>query len=136
MREVMFRGKQVSNGEWAYGYYVSCAYLTGNTIGHCIVTFPGSPVNYHEVYARTVGQYTGMKDKNGVRIYEGDIIEGQGSKAKTDHFVIRWNAAKCGFSAGEGKHVWPNLNQATMSAYEVIGNIHDNPELLEGGQPS
>ncbi len=73
-REVMFRGKQVSNGQWAYGYYVSLAYLPENTIEHCIVTFPGSPENYHEVFANTVGQYTGRTDKAGTRAYEHDCI--------------------------------------------------------------
>ena len=79
----------------------------------------------------TVGRYTGLTDKNGKKIFEGDIIKGIGVGAKTDCFVIRWSDAICGFTAGEGKRVWPNLNQATVNGYEVIGNIHDNPELLE-----
>lgn len=126
MREILFRGKQIhSKGEWVYG----SLFQTKN----CISMWSEELKDNVEVDPATVGQYTGLQDKNRKKIFEGDIIKGEGSKAKPDTFVIRWSAGTCGFCAGEGKSVWPNLNQSTVDRYEVVGNIydHDNPELLE-----
>ncbi len=139
MREILFRGKRKDNGEWIYGALLSFPegkpfIATKETIMRGKYGLNDIFTCSEEIIPETRGQYTGLTDKNGVKIFEGDIIAGKGSQAKKDHFVIRWNEASCGFSAGEGKRVWPNLNQATVSAYAVIGNIHDSPELLEGGQ--
>lgn len=120
MCEILFRGKRF-DGIWQTGYYFSKPILNR--------AFILLGEKQWEIDPSTVGRYTSLTDKNGVKIFEGDIIAGEGSRAKTDHFVIRWNAAICGFSAGERKRVWPNLNQATVSTYEVIGNILDNPDL-------
>lgn len=128
MREILFRGRRLDGGEWVYGYYVGPA---GVTDDHEICDANDITGCRYDVDPSTVGQYTGLIDKNGVKIFEGDIIRGEGSKAKTDNFVIRWSEPCCGFSAGEEKRTWPNLNQATINGYEVIGNINDNPELLE-----
>ncbi len=125
-QKILFRGKRLDNRKWVYGFFWKDIWGDGES---CYILYDGE--NY-PIMPTTRGQYTGLTDKNGVKIFEGDIIAGEGSQAKKDHFVIRWNAASCGFSAGEGKRVWPNLNQATVSAYAVIGNIHDNLELLEG----
>lgn len=139
-REVLFRGKRVDNGEWVYGVplfdWATCSLKCENQHNGELLTFFGWNDCFHEydefeVNPATVGQYTGLTDKNGVKIFEGDIISGEGSRGKKDNFVIRWSVPCCGFTAGQGKRVWPNLNQATVSSYEVIGNIHENPELLE-----
>ena len=76
-------------------------------------------------------QYTGVKDKNGVEIYEGDIIRHQSGKYGTD-FEIKWSPILCGFTAMqiESGHPSPQLNQGTMSYFEVVGNIYENPELV------
>ncbi len=77
-------------------------------------------------------QYIGAKDKNGVEIYEGDIIQHQSGKYGTD-FEIKWSPILCGFTAMqiESGHPSPQLNQGTMSYFEVVGNIYENPELVE-----
>lgn len=130
MREILFRGKRIDTGEWVYGYYCKAEMHFHSGDEHFIIEYSCDGSQYR-VDPATVGQYTGLTDKNGVKVFEGDIIWGTGSKANMDNFVIRWSEAICGFTAGEGKRVWPNMNQSTISAYEVVGNIHDNPERME-----
>ena len=126
-REILFRGKRVDNGKWTYGSL--SVYNDGSTE----IRAPDENDMFygHFVRPETVGQYIGLTDKNGQKIFEGDIIRGMGNRAMTDYFQIRWSAAICSFTAGEGKCVWPCLDQDTVAQYEVVGNIHDNPELLE-----
>lgn len=123
MREILFRGRRICNGEWVYG-------LLTTMWGQYHIIGLNDETTAYPVEQITIGQYIGLEDRNGVKIYEGDIIRGQGSKAKLDNFVIRWVAPCCGFTAGEGKRMWPNLDEGTVKGYEVVGNIHDNPELM------
>ena len=123
MREILFRGKRLEDSKWTYGFVIHAQKdeswgITNET------------EYFNDVDGYTIGQYTGLIDGNGVKIFEGDIIQRTGSKAKTDYFIIRWSEAICGFTAGEWTRTWPNLNQATIKNYEVVGNIYDNPELL------
>ena len=129
MREILFRGKSINSGEWLYGDYM--CYAGGAQIWQETTTGKWNAI----VASDTVGQYTGLTDMHGKKIFEGDIIKGIGSGCKIDYFGIRWSAACCGYTAGEGQRVYPNLNQATMGRYEVVGNIHDGlPPELEGSQ--
>ena len=137
MREILFRGKRADNGEWVFGSYVfepRRKGAFGQTISeldrerHYIV----SKKNYEfwEVIPETVGDYTGLTDQNGKRIFEGDIVSS--NKRKT------WiGRGKVWFGNGAfwcGEREWAKLLRMVCLEDEqavVIGNIHDNPEFLE-----
>ena len=133
-REILFRGKRVSNGNWIEGYFVLLAINEG--LKHAIYTGTdeGRFILF-EVIPDTVGQFTGLCDKNGNKIFEGDIIRFY------DKDFTSSGIATVDFESGKWKingHyttklssiVWLDLYR-TGFEYEVIGNIYDNPELLE-----
>ena len=103
-----------------------------NFCGRETVTVQYNPVKKICLDSVILMQYTGAKDKNGVEIYEGDIIRHQSGKYGTD-FEIKWSPILCGFTAMqiESGHPSPQLNQGTMSYFAVVGNIYENTELLE-----
>ena len=125
MREILFRGKRTENGEWKYGLP---HYNLDNEIE--FITVPGKIYpNCFKVDPDTVGQYTGLTDKNGVRIFEGDIV----SLVKHDGLIYKVVYVPCRYELVNSKGV----NCFVLDIYkseniEVIGNIHDNPELLGG----
>lgn len=121
MREILFRGKRVDNGEWAYGSYVHIVQYKGSTD-----YIADEEPDQYVVIPETVGQYTWLTDKNGVKIFEGDIIHGN-----LGNFVVRWSDNISGFVTGEKERTHPCMNCGAMKRYEVIGNIYDNPELME-----
>ena len=124
MREILFRGKRVDNGQWIYGDL-----LTSN--GTCCEISDWNEVDYfiHDIDPETVGQFTGMTDKNGTRIIEGDIImEMYKGHERTysvfwhnDWFAFRANSIDCSYA----------LDDIISYHVRVIGNIHDNKELLK-----
>lgn len=132
MREILFRGKRKDNGEWVYGFlcktYSHIPPRTRDAIMH--ENLPPLPAySCAEINIATVGQYTGLIDKNGTRIFEGDILKcSYGTTC-----VVEWdkeNARFLGFNIGKKGYI-SYVGREPKS--EVIGNIHDNPELLEGG---
>lgn len=125
MRDIQFRGKRTDNGEWVYG----------NLVRGCdekyayIVEFGNNELcrNYVNVNPDTVGQYTGLADKNGTKIFEGDI-----GRRRDDIFLIDWSEEKAAFVMIFHDYICEILYLEEMwDDAEVIGNIHDNPELLE-----
>lgn len=123
MREIKFRGKRLDNGEWVYGGII---FIDGGK-PHIFCNYEGV-----EVDPATVGQYTGLKDKNGKEIYEGDIIGGSNGSINGWEWPfkseIKWNDEECGFNTPN----WGYMDSTHY--YNVLGNIHDNPELLKGGE--
>lgn len=125
MREIKFRGRRLDNEEWIYGSY-TIAEMRDRSICHEIVPFPAGEV-IREVDPATVGQYTGMKDKSGREIYEGDIL--------TDKYesigVVEWQNG--GFVVNLGDVDIFQIADCFDDSYQMwtIGNIHDNPELLK-----
>lgn len=113
MREIKFRGKRTDNGEWIVGYLMASDVI-------------GDFMNNDHVVPETVGQFSGLKDKNGVGIYEGDILTYSGitSNGKEIIRAVNYNSNHAVFQSGMYL-----LNQS-IGLSEVIGNIHDNPELL------
>jgi uncharacterized phage protein (TIGR01671 family) len=119
MREILFKAKRIDNGEWVVGQYVNTCY-PGNDkeTGHFIAVYPNE---YHEIYTSTICQFTGLCDKNGNKIWENDILRfTQQDETKID--VIKYNAP-----------IFTYFGLMRWSLYkdEVIGNIFDNPELLQ-----
>lgn len=124
MREIEYRGKRKDNEQWIYGNLIRWGdnrYSIMPIPMHVELAFS----NY-EVIPETVGQYTCLKDKNGVKIYEGYILNHDGDLWLVKYleedgmFVLIW------------ENITENFSNMNSKWFEVIGNIYDNPELLEG----
>lgn len=147
MREIKFRGKRVDNSEWAYGYVLKYVCACGSMfVIHKPPFDPDDSSCSYEVIPETVGQYTGLKDKNGVEIYEGDVLDDTDGgyfivrhNEKTAQFVIdlydvKGCSTESGFDEIGGGFDWIETLDFDdfhgTEHFKIIGNIHDNPELL------
>ena len=157
MREIKFRGRRIDNGEWVYGYLIGQDVIVGD-----IVEFTDEYFNtefWYKVDPETVGQYTGLKDRNGNPIYEEDIVRYKPSWNELIGVVCFGHYSQDGSGGEYGPRpcvgfyverkiiipdelddgeVYPREEEEQMSIaeeeYEIIGNIYENPELLKGDE--
>ena len=150
MREILFRGKSTDTGAWVYGYY--CGPF-GDFDEHEICDIADPTCSRVDVDPETVGQYTGLKDINGKQIFEGDIVRWASAntyltsnyvydrKAYGYGSVLIVTSLASGFTLRQIKDNAPDIPNANrkidnysfwnhQGQLEVIGNIHDNPELI------
>lgn len=135
MREIIFRGKYYRTGEWVYGIPVKES-LIGSDDAYFPQIIPERngihrSIDRVSVVEETIGQYTGLTDKNGARIFEGDILQ---NYTKTRTFIVEWSES-CGMFAL--KEI--NDNDSDFCDYDgfelvIVGNVFDNPDLIGGAE--
>ena len=125
IREAIFRGKRMDNGEWIEGSLLGIDWCDKPST-YSIA--PNTPVSvFYSVIPETVGQYTGLTDKNGVKIFEGDIVDYISSD------VI--GNPKTGTIIVEDMTDYDTMIYLNHSdELQIVGNIHDNPDILKGGE--
>ena len=121
MRTIKFRGKRVDTNEWVYGSLIEDKYIVGNVIDWNEDYF--NTEYWWKVIPETVGQFTGLYDKNGKEIYEGDLVVYYASGFARIEFVAG------GFHIIQEEYGFDFMGQM-LATIEVIGNIFDNKELL------
>lgn len=128
MRTIKFRGKSLKDGEWFFGNL-----FVKDTIGHTHISTPKRGCLI--IDPNTVGQFTGLHDKNGDEIYEGDIL--RFGNSPSDVCEVEWDESVAAFCIRF--YFERNLGSRPLGEWvicersvEIIGNIHDNPELLKG----
>ena len=133
MREILFRGKRIEDGEWFFGSLVHRTQFYGIPADDYFILYDGE---FHcdfygsvEVDPKTLGQYTGLTD-NGKKIFEGDIVRLYLVDG-CEEGVIKFNDIMCRFMffTKEGSYSFDK-----DCVFEIIGNIHDTPELLKGSE--
>ena len=141
MREIKFRGKHIETGKWITGSLCHDPYSDESEISdHDDIN-----LGREEVDRETVGQYTGLHDREDREIYEGDILFVEFADKSGRHYLVGWNERTASWgimNIHEYKYLkegdeWPEFKNHTLIAFlehaiicEVVGNIHDNPELM------
>lgn len=147
MREIKFRGKRVDTKEWTYGYY----FMGSTGVPYILVLHDdiSRMTEFYDVIPETVGQFTGLLDKTGKKIFEGDILrfpaKDEYEKTTFVGYEVFYHDNDCAYT-----HIWFQMNRMHFYGYlcggecrakllpkytsqmVIVGNIHDNPELLSG----
>ena len=138
MREILFRGKRINNGEWVHGYFYKCKQKKSSETESSYIALVGAKeygynVNYFIVRDESVGQCSLVKDKNDFYMFEGDIIAGAVHwQERPKNGVVAFKNGSFGliWYRGDAEQFNPFTSMCNVE-YEVIGNVHDNPDLLE-----
>jgi uncharacterized phage protein (TIGR01671 family) len=147
MREILFRGKEARTGKWIEGYYCPCV-ISGFPASPCIIgkeNLDKGVWTPDRIIPKSIGQFTGLTDKNGKKVFEGDIIRIFSSDWWCGYTDNRLEKEKCIVSYKENTacfEFYDGKFKLSFDEYlyhdsekkyslEVIGNVHDNPELLE-----
>ena len=133
MREILFKAKRIDNGEWVEGYYQKKYDLLGNE-EHLIFHADSYRVwEYAEIVPETLRQFTGLCDKNGKKIWENDILMANLDESYPEdvtYKTVEWGVA--GWVTHEANSIDRQyLDEFDLEHFEVVGNIFDNPELLQ-----
>ena len=140
IRTILFRGKRIDNGEWVEGDLIhsrTACQMWINT--HNIECAKHTFIQPVEVIPESVGQYTGLTDKNGVKVFEGDVVNFEDADCGFEgyHDDVFTNSGTVEYDDGAMMYYFTNrctvdMDDLTGADIEVIGNIHDNPKLLGG----
>lgn len=135
MREILFKAKRIDNGKWIEGYYTECSgkAFVGIDISSMFEIFCAPVIKWFRVNPKTLCQFTGLCDKNGKRIWENDILMAHLDESYPEdatYETIEWGMS--GWVTREaGSTDRQYLDEFDLEHYEVVGNIFDNPELLQ-----
>lgn len=132
MREILFKAKRIDNGEWIEGCYVTSdgkSFICMDIVEHyCVIA-----LRWFEIDPETLCQFTGICDKNGKRIWENDILMAHLDESYPEdatYETVEWNfAGWVGHEADSTDRKY--IDKFDLEYYEVVGNIFDNPELLQ-----
>ena len=127
MREILFKGKWIDNGEWVEGNLISAS------DGRRAISETSGNWELYTCFPETICQFTGLCDKNGKRIWENDILMAHLDESYLEDVIyetVEWNVAGwVGHETGSTDREY--LDKFDLEHFEVVGNIFDNPELLQ-----
>jgi len=132
-REILFRGKRTDNREWVYGDLLSATLISKTRIIWLEqISEDDFKEENHEVDPTTIGQFTGLLDKNGNKVFEGDVVFIEDNEGQLNDYVVKWDSSSLCFIGVYNPNL-PSLNVYLdeLEGCEVIGNIQDNPELIK-----
>ena len=139
MREILFRAKRLDNGEWVEGDLRHGGYA--NNDSETYIMKSDYALHNIPVDPETVCQFTGLNDMDGVKIFEGDVVKatvlensGFGTRRYTEDYIIKYHEKYCYFYLSRERNnlLFDGNWGYAVTSFEVIGNIFDNPELMEG----